>query len=149
MNSELELKILESLLSLMTLLIGVGISALAPRLKRIVSAHADGKQAQLASHVIDGLSTIAEAVVQEFNQKVVADAKKAGVFTPALAQSIKQDAVSAVISQAGPLAALGGQVIGDIPSLVSSLVEQAVAKHHIDTSGGGATSACPSAASGT
>ncbi|WP_067931754.1 hypothetical protein [Alicyclobacillus kakegawensis] len=145
MNGALELQILESLLSLMTLLIGIGISALAPHLKRIVSAHADSKQAQLAAHVIDGLAAIAQAVVQEFNQKVVADAKKAGVFTPALAQSVKQDAVSAVISQAGPLAALGREVIGDLPSLVSSLVEQAVAKHHIDTPGGGATSACPPA----
>ncbi|WP_026961874.1 hypothetical protein [Alicyclobacillus herbarius] len=136
MSGELELKILESLLSLFTVLIGAGISALAPRLKRIVSAHASGKEAQLASQVIDGLSAIAEAVVQEFNQKVVSDAKKAGVFTPSLAQSVKQDAVSAVLSQAGPLLSLGEQVIGDIPGLVSSLIEQAVAKHHRDTAKG-------------
>jgi hypothetical protein len=129
-SGELELKILESLVSLLTILIGAGISALAPKLKRIVTAHASAKEAQLVSHVVDGLSAIAEAVVQDFNQRVVADAKKSGVFTPELAQSVKQDAVTSVLSQAGPLVSLAEQVIGDVPQLVASLVEQAVAKHH-------------------
>lgn len=49
-------------------------------------------------------------------------------FGLALATAVKQDAVQAVLSQGANLAALAKKSVGDVPSLVETLIEQAVAK---------------------
>lgn len=132
MRGSIELDILESLLSLLTMVVGSLLSILMPKIKLSIDAHLTAKQALIANHVMDGLGTIAEAVVQDFNQRIVQDAKKHGVFTPMLAASIKKDAVAAVMAQSQALYALGSHTLGDVESLIGSLVEQAVSKHHID-----------------
>ena len=131
--TSLELQILQSVLSLLVVIVGAIISAFAPKLKSTIDAHLGVRQAVIANHVIDGLSSIAEAVVQDFNQRVVSDAKKNGVFTPELAKSVKEDAIKAVTAQGSSLISLAESTLGDTTSLISTLIEQAVAKNHIDT----------------
>ncbi|MDP9729363.1 hypothetical protein FY534_13855 (plasmid) [Alicyclobacillus sp. TC] len=60
---------------------------------------------------------------------MVNDAKAQGVFNAQLAQKVKQDAVQAVLEQGANLAALASKTVGNVQSLVESLVEQAVAKY--------------------
>lgn len=123
------MKILESALSLLTLLVGSAVTYLTSKSKKLVDSHLNNKQSALANNVISGLASIANAVVQEFNQKVVVDAKKNGVFTPQLALAVKEDAVLAVKSQGAALLKLGESVLGNMDALVSTLVEQAVVKN--------------------
>ena len=123
---------LEVLLSLLTAIVGSIISVSVPKLKQVIDAHLNVRQATIANHVVDGLSTIAEAVVQDFNQRFVGEAKKNGVFSPLVAASVKKDAIAAVMSQSGALGKLAVATLGDVEGLVGSLVEQAVLKHHID-----------------
>jgi hypothetical protein len=130
MTSSVELQILQAALSIIVLLVGGLISAFVPKLKKTIDTHLGLRQAAIAKHVVDGLAQIAEAVVSDFNQRVVADAKENGVFTPQLASSIKADAIEAVLQQGATLAQLGEDVLGDMRSLVSTLVEQAVLKQH-------------------
>lgn len=125
----LETQVVQALLGLLMAGTTVAIGYIAPRAKRWVSTHATAKAADVATSVIDGLSAIAETVVQDFNQRVVVDAKKAGTFTPALAASVKADAVRAVLDQGSSLVGLGRSVVGNVDALVASLVEQAVANH--------------------
>jgi len=131
-TGSIEVHILEILLSLLTAVIGSIISAFIPRLKQVIDTHLTVKQAAVAIHVVDALSTIAEAVVQDFNQRFVGEAKVNGVFSPLVAASVKKDAVAAVMSQSGALRQLGTTSLGDVEGLVGSLIEQAVLKHHID-----------------
>jgi 3-dehydroquinate synthetase len=123
----MEAQIVQYLTGLLALVVSGLLTYLARNLKAFVNSHTTAKNAAIANTVIDGLSAITEAVVQDFNQRVVADAKKNGVFTPQLAQSVKEDAVAAVKSQGASLVALGSGVIGDVDGLISSLVEKAVA----------------------
>jgi 3-dehydroquinate synthetase len=123
----LETQVVQYLTGLLALIVSGVLTYLARNLKAFINSHTTAKNAAVANTVIDGLSSIAEAVVQDFNQRVVADAKKNGVFTPQLAQSVKEDAVAAVKSQGASLVALGSGVIGDVDGLIRSLVEKAVA----------------------
>ena len=126
--NQIELPVLQGVLSVVTLAVGVALSIITPRIKALVDRHVEAKQAQLVNHVIDGLTAITEGVVNEFNQKVVNDAKLYGLFTPALKNAVRADAIAAVKAQAGPLLALGKSVIGDADALIGSLVEKAVVK---------------------
>ncbi|MFB5192742.1 hypothetical protein [Alicyclobacillus fastidiosus] len=128
-----ELQIVQGLLGLLSLAGTAGVAYVVPKVKTFMDARLSSEQATVANSVIDGLGNIAEAVVQEFNQKVVASAKQYGTFTPTLAQSVKQDAIEAVMSQGSGLIALGGEALGDVQKLVSSLIEKAVAENHIPT----------------
>jgi len=124
----IELQVLESVTSVVTAGVGALVAAAAPAVKRYIDRHVAAKEAQIADTVIDGLAQIAESVVADFNQRVVREAKAQGVWTPTLKQAVKQDAVQAVLAQGANLAALAEQTVGNVPSLVESLVEQAVAK---------------------
>lgn len=126
--TNIELQVLECVTSVVTAGVGALVAAAAPSIKRYIDRHVAAKDAQIADTVIDGLAQIAESVVADFNQRVVADAKAQGVWTPALKQAVKQDAVQAVLSQGANLAALAKKSVGDVPSLVETLIEQAVAK---------------------
>jgi hypothetical protein len=117
----LELQIVQGVLGLLSLLVSAGVTYFAPKLKALFHS-------ATANRVIDGLSSIAESVVQDLNQRVVADAKANGVWTPELAQAIKADAVQAVKDQGAALVKLGQDVLGDVDGLISTLVEHAVAK---------------------
>jgi len=124
----LESQIVQGAAGLLTLTVTLVITMLTGRAKRWISAHSSAKAADVATTVIDGLGSIAEAVVSDFNQRVVTQAKAAGTWTPALAASVKADAIRAVADQGGQLVALGQSVVGNMSGLVSSLVEGAVAR---------------------
>lgn len=124
----IELQIVQGVTGLLALAVTAAISYLSPRAKRWIGSHSTAQVAGVADKVMWSLSGIAEAVVQDFNQRVVGDAKAAGTWTPALAASVKADAVKAVMDQGSQLVKLGTSVVGNVESLVGSLVEQAVAR---------------------
>ena len=125
MVNSVEVQILQDVTSAAVLAIG---SALTYVTTKVVPKYVHTKTAQTA---LDGLTQIAQSVVSDFNQKVVADAKANGVFTPQLAQAVKADAVQAVMSQGANLAALAQKSVGDVSGLVNSLIEQSVARAKI------------------
>jgi len=132
-TQSLELQVVQGLLGLLLAATTAGIGYVAPRVKRWLSAHSTAQVAGVAGKVIDGLSTIAEAVVQDFNQRVVLDAKKQGTWTPQLAASVKADALVAVRDQGAQLVALGQSVVGNMDGLIASLVEQVVGRQKMWT----------------
>ncbi len=123
----IELNILQALLSLLSLVAAAGITYLAPQLKAFIGASA-------ANMITNVLSSIVDGVVQDFNQKVVSQAKQDGAFTPQLAQSVKQDAIEAVMSQGGVIIKLASLVLGDVEQLVSSQIEKAVVQYKTPSS---------------
>lgn len=129
----MESQIINGLAGLLFLIVSAAVSYLVPKAEKLIDAHLNEKQANIANKVIDGLGTIAENTVKNFNQKVVNDAKEAGAFTPQLAESVKNDAVQAVKSQGASLLSLGKNVLGDTESLVNNIIESAVDKNHVDT----------------
>lgn len=122
-----ELQILYSVSSIFVVGVGALLAYFTPKVKTALDKHLTAQQATIANTVIDGISSIAQTAVADFNQRIVADAKKNGIFTQQLAESVKADAVKAVTAQASSLIALGETVIGDVKSLIPQLVEQAVA----------------------
>jgi len=120
-----EVQILEDVISAFGLAFGTGVTYLTTK---VVPKYIHSKT---AANAIDGLAQIADSVVQQFNQTVVNDAKAQGVFNAALAQKVKQDAVQAVLAQGANLAELASKTVGNVQSLVESLVEQAVAKYKV------------------
>ena len=127
----IETQIVQGVTGLLALTVSTGIAYAMPKAKLWLAHHLNAQQASVADTVLSGLSTVVQTVVANFNQTVVADAKKAGTWTPELAAQVKADAVKAVMAQASNLVQLGNKVVGDIPSLVGSLVEQAVAKQKV------------------
>lgn len=118
-----EVQILQGVASVGGLAISAGITYLVNAINKNVKSKS-------AQDIITGLGSIADSVVQDFNQKVVSQAKANGVFTPQLAASVKQDAVQAVLSQGSALVKLGEKSVGNMQALVSSLIEQAVARNN-------------------
>jgi hypothetical protein len=127
----IEAQITNAFVGLLTIVVTVAISYLVPRAKAALDAHLSAKTATVANTVIDGLGTISQAVVQDFNQRIVADAKAAGTWTDELGQSVKEDALAAVKSQGAALVSLGRSVGVEVAALIDSLVEQAVAGNHV------------------
>jgi hypothetical protein len=127
----LEQQIVQALTGLLALTVSTGIAYAVPKAKEWLAHHLNAQQANVANTVLTGLAKVAQTVVANFNQTVVADAKAAGKWTPELAAQVKADAVKAVIGQASNLVALGNQVSGDIPALIGSMIEQAVATNKV------------------
>lgn len=125
---DLGVQVLSAVLSLLVAGVGALITAFVPKIKLAADKHLSSSQADIANKVLDGLSSIAETVVADFNQRVVADAKAKGAFTSELAARVKDDAVKSVIAQAPELISLGEQAIGNIKALIPQLIEQAVLK---------------------
>lgn len=101
-----EAHVVSGLAGLLSLVVSAGIAYVVPRVKQAVDAHVNDKTASVVNLVIDGLANIAQAVVQDFNQKIVANAKNAGTWTPQLAQGVKADAIAAVKAQGATLVQL-------------------------------------------
>jgi hypothetical protein len=104
------------------------IAVVTPKIKEFVKAHTKEKTAAVVNNAIDGLSKIAESVVSDFNQRIVNDAKTKQALTPELAEQVKADAIAAVKLQGASFIKLLNKSAGDIESLISTLIEQAVAK---------------------
>ena len=123
-----EAQIVQGLAGLLVAVVTALVSAAVPKLKVWLNNHLSAQQATVANDVLSGLASITQSVVQNFTQTVVSDAKAAGTWTPELMAQVKADAVKAVQSQGSALVALGNKVIGDVPALIGTLVEQAVAQ---------------------
>lgn len=127
MFETVETQVVQALGGLLVLGVTTALGYLAPHAKAWFKAHTSAKVAATATQAIDGLSTIAQSVVADLNQRVVADAKTHGVWNAQLAQQVKYDAVQSVMSQGGALVALASKTVGNVQDLVSSLIEKAVA----------------------
>jgi len=134
MPQQLEMQIVQALLGLLVAGVTAAVGVLLPKVQKFFTAHTGAAHATQANAIVSGLGSIAESVVQDFNQRIVTDAKKNGVWGAQLASSVKKDAVAAVLDQGANLVALGGKVLGNAEGLVSSLVEQAVGKFRVTTS---------------
>ena len=123
-----EAQIVQALAGLLVAVVTALVSAAVPKLKTWLNNHLSAQQATVANDVLSGLASITQSVVQNFTQTVVTSAKAAGTWTPEMMAQVKADAVKAVQSQGSALVALGNKVIGDVPALIGTLVEQAVAQ---------------------
>jgi hypothetical protein len=123
---QFEMAILQALLAVFVTALTAGISYLTRQAKAYLSAHASGKAAEVATTVLDGLSQIATAVVQDYNQRVVSDAKTKGIWNAQFAEALKQEAVQAVMDQGAALVSLAKDNVGNVEALVAALVEKAV-----------------------
>jgi hypothetical protein len=124
----LETQFVQALSGLLYASATAGIAVVTPKIKDFLNTHTTAKTAAVASDVFDGLSKIAESVVSDFNERIVNDAKSKQAWTPELAQQVKVDAVAAVKAQGQPFIKLIDKSAGDVESLISTLIEQAVAK---------------------
>ncbi|AFK87690.1 hypothetical protein Tsac_2837 [Thermoanaerobacterium phage THSA-485A] len=131
MLNQIELEVVQALLGLLVVVVGTAIVRGIPLLEAYLDKKIGTQQAEMANKVIDGLSTIVSAVVQQFNQTVVEDAKKEGKFDAALAAKVKADAINAVKAQGANLVALGKNCLGDVEKLIDNLIEQEVANNHL------------------
>ena len=124
--SNFEAQVLQDVLSLAVVVIGSLISALAVRARTWIANHMKAQTAATANTVVDALSKITNSVVQDFEANVVQSAKQNGLFTKEMAKQVKSDAMNAIKAQSGGLVSLGNNVLGDIDSLISSQIEQAI-----------------------
>lgn len=125
---KLETELVQALAGLMLAVITTGIGIITPKVKRFLETHTTAKTAAVAEGVFNGLTRIAESVVSDFNQRIVIDTKTKGAWTAELAEQIKADAVAAVKAQGSSFVSLAGKTAGDVESLISTLIEQAVSK---------------------
>lgn len=124
----LETQFIQALEGLLFATVTAGIGAVTPKVRKYLESHTTAKTAAVAGDVLDGLSKIAESVVSDFNQRIVNDAKTKQAWTPQLAEQVKADAVAAVKAQAAPFINLVDKTAGNVEDLISTLIEQAVAK---------------------
>jgi hypothetical protein len=110
----LETQLIQALSALVYIVAIAGITYVTPKIKKFLEVHTNAKTAAVASEGLDELSRIAEAVVTDFNSRLVNDVKAKQAWTPQLAEQIKSDAMASVKTQIEPL--------------LSTLIEQAVSK---------------------
>ena len=106
----------------------LGIAYASTVARKWLNAHLSAQQATTADQVVKSLQSVADGVVNDFNQRVVNDAKVAGKWSPELEAQVRADAYKAVRSQGAKLIALGSAVLGDMQSTISSSIESAVVK---------------------
>jgi hypothetical protein len=127
----IESQFVEALSGLLYASATAGIAVITPKIKDFVKAHTKEKTVTVAFNALDGLAKIAQSVVTDFNQRIVANAKanKAmQAWTPELAKQIKKDAVAAVLSQGSCFIKLFDKTSEEMVPLISVLIEQAVSK---------------------
>lgn len=117
--SGVELQIVHALTGLLALTVSVGVAYVG----KYVKAHF---HSQAFDSAVGALGKIANATVADFNQRVVNSAKAGGVFTQAMADKVKQDAVAAVKQQGSPLLKVVSKDVSSVNGLISSLIEQSV-----------------------
>lgn len=131
----IEAYIVQGLVGALVVVTGTAVTyagkVLLPRAKRLVDAHVSVKQAEYANKVLDGLYTIMVGVVHNFNKSVVAEAKAHGQFTKELAESVRQDAIAAIKSQAGYAIGLNDNVTEALHDVIDNMITAYVEAHHI------------------
>jgi hypothetical protein len=126
--STFETHLVQALGALLFATLTAAIGYITPKIKALIQAHTSAKTAVVATDALDGLTKIVVSVVSDFNQRIVDDTKSKGAWTPQLAEQVKDDAVAAVKAQGASFIKLSGKTSDEIDSLVSTLIEQAVAK---------------------
>lgn len=124
----LETHLIQALGGLLFATLTAAIGVITPKIKGLIQAHTSAKTATVATDALDGLTKIAESVVSDFNQRIVNDTKSKGAWTSQLAEQVKDDAVAAVKAQGASFIKLSSKTSDQIDSLISTLIEQAVAK---------------------
>lgn len=124
----IETQIVQGLAGLMTVVISAGIALITTHVKTFVSNHSNSVVSQLSNDVIDGFGKIADAVVHDFNDRIVREAQANGVLTPQLFAQVKRDAVNSVMDQGASLVQLGTKLGLDVQGLAFSVVAQSFNK---------------------
>ena len=127
----LQTQIVQDLAGLLMAFVTAAVGYLGVKAKAWLHSHTNAQVAATGNSVIDGLSKVVDSVVQDFNSTVVNDAKLKGTWTAAMGAQVKQDAIAAVKSQAANLLALGQSTVGNVDSLIGSLIQQFVEKHKL------------------
>ena len=127
----LQTQIVQDLSGLLYVAVTAGLGYVGVKAKAWFAAHTTAQVAAAGDSALSTLSGIVSNVVQDFNQTVVNQAKANGSWTPAMGAQVKQDAIAAVKSQASNLLTLGKSVLGNVDSLIGSMIETAVAKHKV------------------
>lgn len=127
----LQTQIVQDLAGLLMAVVTAGMGYLGVKAKAWLHSHTNAQVAATGNSVIDGLSKIVDSVVQDFNQTIVNPAKSNGTWNASIGAQVKQDAIAAVKSQASNLLALGQSTLGNVDSMIGSLIEQFVAKHKL------------------
>ena len=128
---DIQTQVVQDLAGLLAATVTAGVAYLSVKAKAWLHAHTNAQVAATGNSVVDGLSKIVDSVVQDFNSTVVNDAKLNGTWTAAMGAQVKQDAIAAVKSQASNLLALGQSALGNVDSLIGSMIEQFVANHKL------------------
>jgi hypothetical protein len=123
-----ETQLVQALGGLLSITATTAIGIITPKIKKLIESHTTAKNATIANDAIDGLTKIVESVVSDFNQRIVTDVKSKGGWTPELAGQIKNDAIDAIKEQGVSFIKISGQSGKEIDSMISTLIEQAVAK---------------------
>jgi hypothetical protein len=123
-----ETQFVQTLGGLLSVTATTAIGIITPKIKKLIESHTSAKNATIANDALDGLTKIVESVVSDFNQRIVADVKSKGGWTPELAAQTKLDALAAVKAQGASFIAFVGKSKEEAESLISTLIEQAVAK---------------------
>lgn len=126
--TSLETMILQNVMSILGVLLASCITYLTARAKRVIDSHLSRQQAEMANTVLNGLSAVANAVVNDFDQRIVQDTKNTGEWNTELGRTVKRDAISAVKTQAPALCNLGQTALGDIDQLIGTMIEDAIRK---------------------
>jgi hypothetical protein len=114
MTLSLESQLIQALSALVYIAAIAGITYVTPKIKRFLEVHIDVKNVPAVESTVDEISKLAENVVNDFNNRLVNDAKSKQAWNPQFAQIIKSDAISSLKTQMEPL--------------LSTLIEQAVTK---------------------
>ena len=128
---DIQTQVVQDLAGLLAATLTAGVAYLSVKAKAWLHAHTNAQVATTGTSVVDGLSKIVDSVVQDFNSTVVNDAKLNGTWTAAMGAQVKQDAIAAVKSQGANLLALGQSTVGNVDSLIGSLIQQFVTKHKL------------------
>ncbi|WP_026975763.1 hypothetical protein [Alicyclobacillus contaminans] len=129
----IETEVVQALSGILVAAITASLAWVSNHVKAYLAAHTDAKIAETASNAVDKLQQIAEAVVEDFNQKIVADAKANGVWNKNLADTVRKEALQAVLDQGAAFAGVLKSAGTDVEGLVLSFINSYVRAHHIET----------------
>lgn len=124
----IETQLVQAFTGLLSVALTAGIGIITPKIKKFIETHTTAKTAKVANDVVDGLAKVSEAVVADFNQRIVTDVKAKGGWTPELAVQTKLDAIAAIKSQGSAFIALTKKTESELEPLISTLIEQAIVK---------------------
>lgn len=94
--------------------------------EQFVDSHLPPSQAASVDAFLETVDHLAENAVQDFNTALVSDMKSKGAFTKELGQSVKKDAIDAVMNNLGPLKDQFGAELVALEPLIGGYIEKHV-----------------------